>query len=37
MDFAPDYSGILPPKEQLTELKLKFGTDFLTANYLIIP
>lgn len=29
--------GTLPSKEQLTELKLKFGTDFLTAKYLINP
>lgn len=30
-------NGTLPPKEQLTELKLKFGTDFLTTKYLINP
>lgn len=29
--------GTLPSKEQMTELKLKFGTDFLTAKYLINP
>lgn len=26
-------TGTLPPKDQLTELKLSFGSDFMTANY----
>lgn len=35
IDATKEYfvSGKLPPKEQLTELKGHFGSDFLTANY----
>ena len=28
-------SGTLPPKEQLSELKMRFGSDFLTDRYLL--
>ena len=31
------HTGALPSTEQIADLKMKFGTDFLTSNYKITP